>query len=75
LTDLSLTSNGTGRDFFTAKLNFFSVRENPPSALQQLSSLSSRTGRNCWAGPNNLFTPRLPTSVIFPLKRKFGDPF
>jgi hypothetical protein len=48
----ALQSSVTVKNFCTVKLNSISV--SPPSAYKQLSSNSSRTGKNRMAGPKTL---------------------
>jgi hypothetical protein len=55
-----------GENIFPRDVKFYPCTGNSPTAYQPLSLAGSRTGRNCRAGQKNLFTPRLPTSVIFP---------
>jgi hypothetical protein len=72
----ALQSTVAVKHFCTAKLNSISVREireNPPSAFKQLSSKSSRTGKNRRAGPKMFVFIRVANVGDFsPQKENFG---
>jgi hypothetical protein len=65
-----------GENIFPRDVKFCPRRTgNLLTAYKHLYLAGSGTGINHRAGPKKLFTPNLPTSVIFPLQSKFGDPF